>query len=48
MPRSLRLKSISNIYHVMIRGVNKVDIFLDIEDRKKYCKLLNIIKILMK
>ena len=27
MPRNARKKSVSNIYHVMVRGINKQDIF---------------------
>ena len=33
MPRIARKKSISNIYHVMIRGINRQNIFEEDEDR---------------
>ena len=33
MPRSTRMKSKTGIYHVMLRGINRQDIF---EDEKYY------------
>lgn len=36
MPRQMRKLSQSKIYHVMIRGNEKKDIFLDDEDRKRF------------
>ena len=33
VPRHARAKSISNIYHVMLRGINRQKIFEDNEDR---------------
>ena len=33
MPRIARKKSISNFYHVMIRGINRQNIFEEDEDR---------------
>lgn len=36
MPRGARIKSESGIYHVMIRGINKQDIFEDDEDRVRF------------
>lgn len=40
MPRTQRVHSKSNIYHVMIRGNNKKDIFIDDWDRAFFMKLL--------
>lgn len=34
MPRRAREKSSTNIYHVMLRGINRQDIFEDNEDKK--------------
>lgn len=36
MPREARKRSQTGIYHVMSRGINKTDIFLDDEDRLRY------------
>ncbi len=41
MPRSIRNKSESGIYHIMLRGINRQDIF---EDEKDIQKLLETIK----
>lgn len=38
MPRSNRKKSLSNVYHVINRGINKQDIFLDKQDFLKFIK----------
>ena len=32
MPRQERLQSVTGIYHVMLRGINRQDIFEDDED----------------
>ena len=40
MPRQERTKSGTGIYHVMLRGINKQDIFEDDED---YSQFLNIL-----
>ena len=40
MPRSAREKSESGIYHVIVRGINRQDIFHDEEDYSQYLKLL--------
>jgi len=40
MPRKAREKSSSGIYHVMHRGINRQDIFLDDEDRMKFIETL--------
>ena len=40
MPRIARAKSISNIYHVMIRGINRQNIFEEDEDRLCFMKIL--------
>ena len=36
MPRSNRTKSFTKVYHVIIRGINKQDIFLDKQDFLKF------------
>ena len=38
MPRKARKLSSTKIYHVMIRGNRKQDIFLEDEDRLKFIK----------
>lgn len=38
MPRKNRNKSITKVYHVMMRGINKQDIFLDKQDFNKIIK----------
>ena len=40
MPRAAREKSESGIYHVMLRGVNKQQIFEETEDYKKFIQIL--------
>ena len=40
MPRCARIKSSTKIYHVINRGINKQDIFLDNQDFFKYIKEL--------
>lgn len=40
MPRILRIKSITDTYHIMIRGVNKNIIFNEDKDRKKFLQIL--------
>jgi len=41
MPRKARLKSVSGIYHVMLRGINKQDIFFDDDDYMCMAKVLS-------
>lgn len=41
MPRGLRRKSTSGIYHVMIRGINKQIIFEEDADRSRFLATLN-------
>ncbi len=41
MPRCARRKSATDVYHVMLRGINRQDIFADEED---YRKFLNVLK----
>jgi len=41
MPRFARIKSITGIYHIMLRGIDKRDIFLDDEDRTKFLENMN-------
>ncbi len=36
MPRSARNKSVTGIYHVILRGINKQTIFFDDEDMRKF------------
>lgn len=40
MARSARQKSITNIYHVMLRGINRQQIFLDDEDNRMFLMTL--------
>lgn len=40
MPRTARKKSETGIYHVIVRGINRQDIFHDDEDRKRYLNTL--------
>ncbi len=40
MPRHAREKSNSGIYHLVLRGINRQDIFNDTEDRQKYLAML--------
>ena len=40
MPRKARQKSSTGIYHIMLRGINKQDIFHDDEDRINYIETL--------
>ncbi len=44
MPRQARKKSSSNIYHIMLRGINRQNIFLDNRDRRTFIKHLKEIK----
>ena len=34
MPRQARVRSITGIYHIMLRGIDKRDVFLDNEEIK--------------
>ena len=40
MPRQAREKSQTGVYHVMVRGINRQDIFQDEEDKKVYLERL--------
>ncbi len=40
MPRFARLVSSTGIYHIMQRGINKTNLFLDQEDKQKYLDTL--------
>ena len=40
MPRQAREKSSSGIYHIMLRGINRQDIFNDEEDNLKFIETL--------
>ncbi len=44
MPRVARKKSSTGIYHVMVRGVNKQDIFLSKNDRLRYLQTIAMVK----
>lgn len=44
MPRQARKKSASNVYHVMMRGVNRQSIFEDEEDCSRFFEILRLIK----
>ena len=41
MPRQAREKSRTGIYHVMLRGINKQQIFEDQEDYYKFLEVIN-------
>lgn len=40
MPRTVRKKSKTGIYHIILRGINRQSIFEDDEDRKKLMQTL--------
>jgi len=40
VPRYAREKSESGIYHIMIRGINRQDIFEDNEDRQRFIETI--------
>ena len=40
MPRGARKKSNTGIYHVMLRGINLQNIFIDDEDNEKFIDIL--------
>lgn len=40
MPRLPRVMASTGIYHVMLRGVNRMDIFLDHDDKAKFLEIL--------
>jgi REP element-mobilizing transposase RayT len=44
MPRQARKKSNSGIYHIMLRGINRQQIFEDDEDRARFLETLQIYK----
>ena len=44
MPRIAREKSQSGIYHIMIRGINKQDIFEDDDDKQRFLETLKLCK----
>ena len=44
MPRSSRTKSTTDVYHVILRGINRQDIFLDDQDYQKFLKELQFTK----
>ncbi len=44
MPRTARVQSESGIYHIMVRGVNKHNIFLAEQDRIRYLQTLDRIR----
>ena len=39
MPRSIRIKSLTHTYHIMIRGVNKENIFVNEDDKRKFLQI---------
>ena len=41
MPRQERLQSATGIYHVMLRGINRQDIFEDDEDYSQFLNILH-------
>jgi REP element-mobilizing transposase RayT len=40
MPRKARVQSETEIYHIMVRGIDRQDIFLDDSDREKFLQIL--------
>jgi len=44
MPRQARERSKSGIYHLMLRGINKQNIFEDEEDRRRILETLDYYK----
>ena len=40
MPRTARQIATSGIYHIMLRGINRQDIFTDDTDRQRFLQLL--------
>ena len=40
MPRTARKKSESGIYHIMLRTINRQDLFEDNEDRERFIETL--------
>ena len=44
MPRQARKRSESGIYHIMLRGINRQQIFEDDEDRIRFLETLQSIK----
>ena len=40
MPRVSRAKSSTGLYHVLTRGINRLDIFMDVEDKTAYLERL--------
>ena len=44
MSRKARVRSSLNLYHIVIRGINKQDIFIDNQDKQKFIKELSITK----
>lgn len=40
MPRKARILSSTGIYHIMVRGINRQDIFLDNEDHLRYLETM--------
>ena len=41
MPRKARKKAASGVYHVMVRGIDKMQLFLDDADNVQYLCFLN-------
>lgn len=41
MARCARKKSKSNIYHIMLRGINRMNIFLDDDDRTRFLQIVD-------
>ena len=45
MPRRPRERSETGIYHIMVRGANRQEIFHDDSDRLRFLEILNRVKI---
>ena len=44
MPRVVREQSVTGIYHVMLRGINRQDIFEEAEDYWTFIKILSTVQ----
>lgn len=44
MPRKARVRSETGVYHAMVRGINRQNIFQDREDRTMYLEKLSLVK----
>jgi REP element-mobilizing transposase RayT len=40
MPRATRIKSYDSIYHIMVKSIKEVDLFVNDEDKERYLKIM--------